>query len=62
MWISLTAEPDMIFEEEPIAYCDRCGEPIYDYDVTDEEMIDAWMHGYLCKECKEEIEFYEEDI
>lgn len=62
MTFSLTAEPDMIFEEEPIAYCDRCGAPIYDEDVTDEEMLDAWMYGYLCDECKEEIEFYEEDI
>ncbi len=62
MYISLTAEPDMEFDGEPIAYCIRCGDPIYDEDLTDDEVLDAWMNEYLCDSCKEEIEFYEEDV
>ena len=44
-------------DEEPVAYCDNCGEAIWDED----EIVDGECGEYCCDECREEAEGEDED-
>ena len=44
-------------EDEPVAYCDNCGEAIWDED----EIVDGEEGEYCCDECREEAEGEEEE-
>lgn len=44
-------------DEEPVAYCDNCGEAIWDED----DIVDGEEGEYCCDECREEAEGEEED-
>lgn len=44
-------------DEEPIAYCDNCGEAIWDED----EIVDGECGEYCCDECREEAEDEEDE-
>lgn len=39
-------------DDEPVAYCDNCGEAIWDED----EIVDGAEGEYCCDECREEAE------
>lgn len=44
-------------EDEPIAYCDNCGEAIWDED----EIVDGECGEYCCDMCREEAEGEEDE-
>lgn len=44
-------------DEEPVAYCDNCGEEIWDED----EVVYGEDGEYCCDECREEAEGEDED-
>ena len=44
-------------EDEPVAYCDNCGEAIWDED----EIVDGEEGEYCCDECREEAEGEDEE-
>lgn len=44
-------------DDEPIAYCDNCGEAIWDED----DIVDGEEGEYCCDECREKAEGDDED-